>query len=98
MSIEYTFSNQGTATQTFNTGFYLSTDSYISSADTQLGMNTGAWAGTGVTATYSRSLTIPTWIAPGYYYLGFKVDPLNYVSENNEGNNGQPMPRVIYIY
>jgi subtilase family serine protease len=98
VTIEYTFSNQGTATQSFNTGFYLSSDSYISSADIQLGMNYGAWAGSGVMATFSRTLTIPTWIAPGWYYLGFKVDPLNYVGENNESNNGQPMPRAIYIY
>jgi hypothetical protein len=98
VTIEYTFSNQGTATQSFNTGFYLSTDAYISAADIQLGMNYGAWAGSGVTATFSRTLTIPTWVAPGWYYLGFKVDPLNYVVENNESNNGQPMPRQIYIY
>jgi hypothetical protein len=98
VTIEYTFSNQGTATQSFNTGFYLSTDPYIYPWDTFLGENYGAWAGSGVTATFTRTLTIPSWIAPGYYYLGFIVDPENYVYEKNESNNGQPMPRWVYVY
>jgi hypothetical protein len=98
VTIEYTFTNQGTSWQTFNNGFYLSTNNIISTSDTLLGSNTGASAGAGVTATYSRTLTIPAWVAPGWYYLGFLVDKDNTVHEGNEGNNGQPMPRQIYIY
>jgi hypothetical protein len=98
VTIEYTFSNQGTATQSFDIGFYLSTNDYISTGDTLLGMNYGAWAGSGVQATYSRTLTIPSWIAPGTYTLGFLLDPNGSVSENNESNNNQPMPRTITVY
>ena len=53
VTIEYTFSNQGTSGQTFNNGFYLSTNNIISTGDTLLGSNTGASAGAGVTATFS---------------------------------------------
>jgi hypothetical protein len=98
VTIEYTFSNQGTATQSFDIGFYLSTNDYISTGDTLLGMNYGAWAGSGVQATYTRTLTIPSWVTPGYYTLGFLLDPNGTVAEKNETNDNQPMPRTIYIY
>jgi len=48
--------------------------------------------------TFSRTLTIPYWIAPGRYYIGYTVDYEGYVFENNESNNSQQIPRVITIY
>lgn len=98
VNIEFTFSNLGTSTQTFDIGFYLSTNNYISTADTLLGTNYGAWGSAGFTGTFSRSLYIPTSVAPGTYYLGFLLDKGNTTAEANEGNNGQPMPRTITIY
>jgi hypothetical protein len=98
INIEFTFSNQGTSTQTFDIGFYLSTNDYISTGDTWLGTNYGAWGSPGFTGTFSRSLYIPTWIAPGTYYLGFFPDHYNATGENNEYNNNQQMPRTITIY
>jgi hypothetical protein len=98
ITLEFTFSNQGTATQTFDIGFYLSTNDYISTADRLLGMNYGAWGSSGYMGTYTRTLTIPTSVTPGTYYLGFLIDPNNAFGENNESNNNQPMPRTITIY
>ena len=98
ITIDFTFSNQGTSTATFDIGFYLSTNSYISTWDTHLGTNTGAWGSSGYTGTFTRTLWIPSWIAPGYYYVGFIVDDGNSLAENNESNNNQEMPRQIHIY
>ena len=98
VTIEYTFSNLSTASKTFDNGFYLSTNDFISTGDTLLGSNFGASAGAGGTGTFSRTLTIPSGTAPGTYYLGFLVDKNSAHSESNEGNNNQPMPRSITIY
>jgi len=98
VTIGYTFGNLGTSSATFNTGFYLSTNSFISTGDLLLGSNTGASASAGAIGTFTRSLTIPSNVAPGTYYLGFLVDKDGGLAENNEGNNGQPMPRAITIF
>jgi hypothetical protein len=98
MNIEFTFSNLGTSTTTSDIGFYLSTNDYISTADTLLGMNYGMWGTAGFTGTVTRTLSIPSSIAPGTYYLGFILDPNNAVSEANENNGYQKMPRPIVIY
>lgn len=98
VNMEFTFANLGTSTQTFDIGFYLSTNDYISTADRWLGTNYGAWASSGALGTYSRSLYIPTDIAPGTYYLGYLVDGGFAIGEGNEGNNNQPAPRAITIY
>jgi hypothetical protein len=98
VSLEFTFSNQGTDFRGFDIGFYLSTNDYISTFDRWLGTNYGASAGSGGMGTFTRTLTIPSDIAPGTYYLGFLMDPTNAFGENNENNNNQPMPRTITIY
>jgi len=98
VNIEWTFANLSTATETFDVGFYLSSNDFISTYDTLLATNYGAWGSSGFTGTFTRSLYIPTWITPGTYYLGFLIDPYNQLPDVNKGNNGQPMPRSIYIY
>ena len=97
VTIEFTFSNLSTSTETFDIGFYLSTNDIISTGDTWLGTNYGAWGVPGFTGTFSRTVWIP-YNAPGTYYLGFIVDPANAKGENNEGNNPQRMPRAITIF
>ena len=96
-TIELTFHNQSTSTKTFNIGFYLSTNDYISTADTLLATNSGAWGSAGASLTFSRTLTIPRSISPGQYWLGFIVDFDGGHSENNESNNYMEMPRPITI-
>jgi hypothetical protein len=96
--IQFTFSNLSTSRQTFDVGFYLSTNQTITTADTWLSTNSGAWGDPGFTGTFYKTVTIPSWIAPGTYYLGFIVDPLNTKGENNESNNSQRMPTAIRIF
>lgn len=98
VTIQFTFSNLSTATRTFDIAFYLSTNNYISSFDTLLGTNYGAWGSAGYTGTFSRTLWIPSSTTPGTYYLGFIVDDNFDLTENNENNNSQPMPRTIVVY
>lgn len=98
ITTDFTFSNLGTATQSFNIGFYLSSDEYINTYDTFLGGNYGAWGGPGFTGTFSRTLIIPTWIAPGTYYLGYIMDYDGMVPEANESNGFRQMPHTIIIY
>ncbi|MBS0149456.1 MAG: matrixin family metalloprotease [Nitrospira sp.] len=98
VTIEFSFANLSTATQTFDIGFYLSTNDFISTSDTLLATNYGAWGSAGFAGTFSRTLYIPSWITPGTYYLGFLIDPSNVKAESNESNNNQPMPRTITIY
>jgi hypothetical protein len=97
-TVDFTFSNLSTSSETFDVGFYLSSNDIISTGDVLLGMNYGAWGSSGFTGTFSRTLYIPTWITPGTYYLGFLLDPSNSIAETNEANNIQPMPRTITIY
>lgn len=98
VSISVAVANLSTATKSFNIGFYLSSNDFISTSDRLLGTNTGAWASAGGMLTFTRTLTIPADIAPGTYTLGFLVDNNGAVGEADEGNNNQPMPRTITIY
>lgn len=97
-NIEFSFANQGTATESFNIGFYLSGNDYISTGDTLLGTNYGAWGTPGFMGTFSRGVYIPAWITPGTYWIGFFVDNNNALAESVEGNNYMEMPRSIVIY
>lgn len=97
VQVEYTFHNMGTQLQSFDIGFYLSTNDFISTADTLLGTNFGAWGAAGFSGTFTRSLYIPTDTPPGTYYLGFLLDPMSAVAESVEGNNSQPMPRTLVV-
>jgi matrixin len=98
VSLQFTFSNLSTSNITFDIGFYLSTNQLISTSDILLGTNFGAWGSPGFTGTFTRTLSIPSWIAPGTYYLGFFSDYNKLNAENNESNNFQQMPRTIVIY
>ncbi|KLK90446.1 hypothetical protein AA309_25535 [Microvirga vignae] len=95
--IQFTFSNLSTSTQTFDIGFYLSSNDFISKFDRLLGTNSGAWGNPGFTGSFFRSLTIPADVAPGQYWLGFIVDNAEGVGEANEVNNNMEMPRPIQI-
>jgi len=97
VNVEFTFHNLSTSRVDFNIGFYLSTNNIISTGDRLLGTNTGAWASPGASFTSTRTLTIPSSIAPGQYWLGFIVDYDNKISETNEANNPMEMPRAITV-
>lgn len=95
-NVMFTFSNLGDITQDFKVGFYLSRDATININDTYLGWS-GYWGTAGYTGTYSRSVTIPSWVSTGEYYLGVVVDYRNGISEDNEYNNAVAMPKKIKI-
>lgn len=97
VTIGFTFTNLSTQQVNFNIGFYLSTNDYISPSDRLLGTNTGAWANPGATGTFSRTLRIPSDVAPGTYWVGFLVDSGGSLAEANESNNRMAMPRVIVV-
>jgi hypothetical protein len=95
--MEYTVSNLGSYQETYNIGFYLSTDELISTSDVLIGTVTGAALSAGATGLSNRYLTIPHSVKPGKYYLGFIVDYDNVIPESNETNNNQQMPGGITI-
>src|SRR5207253_11373217 len=86
----WTIKNQGTASTGvgFNNGFYLSIDSVITASDTYITGNSNAALAAGATFNWGGpTLTIPTGITPGNYYIGILVDRDNAVCESNEVNN-----------
>ena len=97
ITIQFTFTNLSTSTQTFDIGFYLSSNDFISKFDRLLGTNSGAWGSPGFTGTFTRSLSIPGDVAPGQYWLGFIVDNSETIREANETNNNMEMPVPIQI-
>jgi hypothetical protein len=99
VTVEFTFMNLGsTNSGSFNIGFYLSTDDNITTSDRLLGTSSNAWANAGGVGTFSRTLTIPSNVAPGTYYLGILLDKNGTVSELNENDNGLAQPRTVRIY
>jgi subtilase family serine protease len=85
----WTVVNQGKgAAGAFSNGFYLSTDSAISSSDTYLDGNSNSGLGAGQSYPWGGpSLTIPANTVPGRYWVGVLVDRTDAVYESNEANN-----------
>ncbi len=83
--------NQGKAdTGTFKTGYYLSSNSNITTSDNRISecrfTNTpGRTAGT--TGTCDFDVTLPSDLSPGTYYFGAIADDSNEVEESDEDNN-----------
>jgi YVTN family beta-propeller protein len=89
VSITFTVKNQGQGGATsFNVGLYLSKDNVITTSDKILGsVNYRSGLSSGVSNTQTPTVTIPTTVSPGTYYLGAYADYLNSVPESNETNN-----------
>jgi hypothetical protein len=97
-TIEYTIMNIGDAsTGSFSVDFYLSTNETISPTDIYLGRTSFTSFSGGSAGTYSRSVTIPTGIATGAYYIGYLLDSTGVVSEGSESNNDMPQPRTVTV-
>ncbi len=69
------------------TGIYLSTDSIITTSDTLLSMDSVASIAAKGSTKENVSVTLPTTLAPGTYYIGAIPDYNNAVAEGNETNN-----------
>ncbi|RLC05610.1 MAG: hypothetical protein DRH34_02020 [Deltaproteobacteria bacterium] len=97
INMEWTQENHGTQSTTFDIGFYLSTNSTITTSDTRLGINNNASLSREWVLTGSRNVTIPANTREGTYWLGVYLDYNNNVAESNEGNNALAHPRSIFI-
>ena len=75
-TIANTVMNQGTTitSNTFSVGVYLSTDTTITTADTQLNIRTVFSLAAGASDSGSLTVIIPTYLAPGTYYIGAIAD------------------------
>ncbi|MHB8482144.1 MAG: CARDB domain-containing protein [Nitrospiria bacterium] len=99
VSLSYTVKNQSIGgASAFRIGFYLSTDSNITTTDKLLSsayFKNGL--GPGVSFSGTVTLTIPTTVTPGNYYLGAYADYTNAVVESDETNNGLATSGTIQV-
>ncbi len=79
------------ASTPFRVGIYLSNDTTITTGDTLLGSYTISTLAGFASDTTSTSVTIPTGISTGNYYLGAIADDQGAVIEANEANNAGVM-------
>ena len=98
-SISTRIKNDGDASSgSFRWALYLSTDTTITTSDIQLDYWTQSSISAGSTRTSTKSVTIPSSITGGYYYVGMIVDINNQVSESDEGNNDDYDSGRIRVY
>lgn len=86
----FTAVNQGDAPMPASKArWYLSTNAFISSADTPLGpvIDVASIDVAAVSATSTTSLTIPAGTAKGNYFIGLCLDTTSVATEFSEGNN-----------
>jgi len=98
-TISVRIENTGTASSgSFRWGLYLSTDTTITTSDTLI----DDWAESSLSSNSNRyrskSITIPTSISGGYYYVGGVVDINSQVSESDENNNAAYDSGRVHIY
>ena len=87
VQVEFTYENNGETYKTPSVGIYLSTNSTISTADTQL-LTFSYGLGRANVSTSKRTITIPSNLSSGStYYLGAFVDWNNAISEVTSANN-----------
>ncbi len=86
--ISTTVRNGGTAAAgAFRFGLYFSADATITTADVFFGSCSIAGLGIGVSNTCSGSLTVPSTLTAGPYFVGAFADDQGQVGESNESNN-----------
>ena len=79
----------GSQALNFTIGYVLSTNSVIGDGDDIMlpGTRSLASLNSGATSKVAMTLTVPTTVLPGVYYVGVIDDVGNVVTESNEGNN-----------
>jgi subtilase family serine protease len=85
----------GGGTGYFRVGYYLSTDATITTSDTFLGSRAVSSLPPGGSSTADTTLTLPTGLPPGTYYLGAIADDQHLVSEASETNNTRATAIVL---
>lgn len=67
---------------------YLSTNTTITTSDTEIGSYTeAAQLGPGSAVTVMKAFWVPSSLSPGTYYVGVRVDTDSWVAESDESNN-----------
>lgn len=83
---EFTYENNGANAKNTDIGYYLSYDDYVTTGDRFLTWTSVSLTrGDVLTSTYT--LTIPSDLTPGDYWLGAIIDDLSVIPENVEVNN-----------
>ena len=87
-SISTRIKNDGDSSSgSFRWGLYLSTDTTITTSDLLLDDWSQSSISSGSTRSSTKTVTIPSSITGGYYYVGMIVDINGQVSESDENNN-----------
>lgn len=92
-TISDTIANQGTGSVTqapYYVGFYLSQDATITTSDIIIGRRTLGGLLAGESSIGTTTVTIPSDVRLGTYYLGAVVDYDGRIIENSESNNALP--------
>lgn len=90
ITISTATANPGTATAAASvTGLYLSTDATITNTDTRLGARSIPSLTTGDTNSGSTSVTLPTGLVTGLYYLGAIADDTGLITEGNPSGSSE---------
>ncbi len=98
-SISTRIKNDGDSSSgSFRWGLYLSTDTTITTSDIQLDYWTQSSISSGSTRSSTKTVTIPSTITGGYYYVGMIVDINSQVSESDENNNDDYDSGRAHIY
>ena len=98
-SISTRIKNDGDSSSgSFRWGLYLSTDTTITTSDLLLDDWSQSSISSGSTRSSTKSVTIPSSITGGYYYVGMIVDINNQVSESDENNNDDYDSGRVHVY
>ena len=93
--VEFTFENNGATSQTFDVGYYLSTNDLITTFDDLL-LSTSFFMSRDNVLTTTRTLTLPNNLnVDQTYYIGVLIDDDNVLVEGDEGNNAAYHPVLI---
>jgi hypothetical protein len=82
-----TNATEGVVPGTFYVHIFLSEDTAITGSDTYIGSRVVSGMAPGATSTGTTTVTIPTTLKRGTYYIGAVADYLNSVNETYEVNN-----------
>ena len=98
-SISTRIKNDGSSSSgSFRWGLYLSTDRTITTSDLLLDDWSQSSISSGSTRSSTKTVTIPSSITGGYYYVGMIVDINNQVSESDENNNDDYDTGRVRVY
>ncbi|WP_417445348.1 hypothetical protein [Kangiella sp.] len=91
--MELTYENNGESGQAPTIYYYVSTNNFISTADTLIASTSFALQPEGSVYTSTRTVTIPSTLNSGQnYFLGGLLDPNNTIAEVEESNNATYIP------